>query len=93
MTPGTISASFEIPHKEQDRVFAFLVIGVAMEAHAAHQFARRRIQGAMLDSLRDMDWAPRSLRRLRRDVDAVLEGDIQSFIDASKSLDSSNGAV
>lgn len=35
-------------------------------------FARRRIQGAMLDSLRGMDWAPRSLRRLRREVDSAL---------------------
>lgn len=35
-------------------------------------FARRRVQGAMLDSLRDLDWAPRSLRRMRRDVDAAL---------------------
>lgn len=35
-------------------------------------FARRRVQGAMLDSLRDLDWAPRSLRRLRRDVDAAM---------------------
>ena len=26
-------------------------------------FARRRIHGAMLDALRDLDWAPRSLRR------------------------------
>ena len=26
-------------------------------------FARRRVQGAMLDALRDLDWAPRSLRR------------------------------
>ena len=25
-------------------------------------FARRRIHGAMLDSLRDLDWAPRTLR-------------------------------
>ena len=33
-------------------------------------FARRRVQGAMLDSLRELDWAPRSLRRLRRDVAA-----------------------
>ena len=33
-------------------------------------FARRRVHGAMLDSLRELDWAPRSLRRLRRDVDA-----------------------
>lgn len=35
-------------------------------------FARRRVQGAMLDSLRDLDWAPRSLRRMRRDVDAAF---------------------
>ena len=34
-------------------------------------FARRRIQGAMLDALRDLDWAPRSLRRMRRDVDGA----------------------
>ena len=41
-------------------------LGVPFDA-----FARRRVQGAMLDSLRDLDWAPRSLRRLRRDVDAA----------------------
>jgi len=35
-------------------------------------FARRRIQGAMLDSLRGLDWAPRSLRKLRRSVDTTL---------------------
>jgi RNA polymerase sigma factor for flagellar operon FliA len=35
-------------------------------------FARRRVQGAMLDSLRDLDWAPRSLRRMRRDLDATI---------------------
>lgn len=35
-------------------------------------FARRRIQGAMLDSLRDLDWVPRSLRRLRRTVEGAL---------------------
>jgi RNA polymerase sigma factor for flagellar operon FliA len=42
-------------------------LGVPFDA-----FARRRVQGAMLDSLRDLDWAPRSLRRLRRDVDAAM---------------------
>ena len=42
-------------------------LGVPFDA-----FARRRIHGAMLDALRDVDWAPRSLRRLRRDVDAAL---------------------
>jgi len=35
-------------------------------------FARRRVQGAMLDALRDLDWAPRSLRKLRRDLDASV---------------------
>jgi RNA polymerase sigma factor for flagellar operon FliA len=35
-------------------------------------FARRRIHGAMLDSLRDLDWAPRTLRKLRRDVDGAI---------------------
>ena len=35
-------------------------------------FARRRVQGAMLDALRDLDWAPRSLRKLRRDLDQTI---------------------
>jgi RNA polymerase sigma factor for flagellar operon FliA len=35
-------------------------------------FARRRVHGAMLDSLRDLDWAPRSVRKMRRDVDATI---------------------
>lgn len=35
-------------------------------------FARRRIQGAMLDALRDLDWAPRSLRKMRRDLDQAI---------------------
>lgn len=35
-------------------------------------FARRRVHGAMLDALRDLDWAPRSLRKLRRDMDAAV---------------------
>jgi RNA polymerase sigma factor for flagellar operon FliA len=42
-------------------------LGVPFQA-----FARRRIHGAMLDALRDLDWAPRSLRRLRRDVDSAM---------------------
>jgi RNA polymerase sigma factor for flagellar operon FliA len=41
--------------------------GVPFEA-----FARRRVQGAMLDSLRDLDWAPRSLRRLRRRIEDAV---------------------
>jgi RNA polymerase sigma factor for flagellar operon FliA len=35
-------------------------------------YARRRVQGAMLDALRDLDWAPRSLRKLRRDLDLTV---------------------
>jgi RNA polymerase sigma factor for flagellar operon FliA len=42
-------------------------LGVPFQA-----FARRRIHGAMLDALRDLDWAPRSLRRLRRDMDSAI---------------------
>lgn len=42
-------------------------LGVPFDA-----FARRRIHGAMLDALRHLDWAPRSLRRLQRDVDGAI---------------------
>ncbi|MBI4476547.1 MAG: FliA/WhiG family RNA polymerase sigma factor [Acidobacteria bacterium] len=35
-------------------------------------FARQRIRGAMLDALRDLDWAPRSLRKLRRSLDTAI---------------------
>ena len=42
-------------------------LGVPFDA-----FARRRIQGAMLDALRQLDWAPRSVRKLQRNVDATM---------------------
>jgi RNA polymerase sigma factor for flagellar operon FliA len=42
-------------------------LGVPFDA-----FARRRVHGAMLDWLRNLDWAPRSARKLRRDVDAAI---------------------
>jgi RNA polymerase sigma factor for flagellar operon FliA len=42
-------------------------LGVPFDA-----FARRRVHGAMLDSLRGLDWAPRSLRKKRRDMDASI---------------------
>ena len=35
-------------------------------------FARRRIQGAILDALRRLDRAPRSVRRLKRNLDRTL---------------------
>src|SRR5262245_6596055 len=42
-------------------------LGVPFDA-----FARRRVHGAMLDSLRQLDWAPRSVRRMRRDLDGAI---------------------
>jgi RNA polymerase sigma factor for flagellar operon FliA len=42
-------------------------LGVPFDA-----FARRRIHGAMLDALRQLDWVPRSVRRLQRSVEDVM---------------------
>jgi RNA polymerase sigma factor for flagellar operon FliA len=42
-------------------------LGVPFDA-----FARRRVQGAMLDALRRLDRVPRSVRRLKRDLDRAL---------------------
>jgi RNA polymerase sigma factor for flagellar operon FliA len=42
-------------------------LGVPFEA-----FARRRIHGAMLDSLRELDWAPRSLRKQARAFETTI---------------------
>ena len=42
-------------------------LGVPFDA-----FARRRIHGAMLDALRGLDWVPRSVRKLQRDVDDAI---------------------
>ena len=36
-------------------------------------YARFRIQGAILDSLRDLDWAPRALRKRGRDLERAHE--------------------
>jgi len=41
------------------------------EGAAFASFATHRIRGAMLDSLRDDDWSPRSLRRRLRDIEAA----------------------
>lgn len=35
-------------------------------------YAEMRVRGAMLDSLRDLDWAPRSARRRAREVENVM---------------------
>jgi RNA polymerase sigma factor for flagellar operon FliA len=42
-------------------------LGVPFDA-----FARQRVQGAMVDALRHLDWAPRSVRRMRRDIDGTI---------------------
>jgi RNA polymerase sigma factor for flagellar operon FliA len=42
-------------------------LGVPFDA-----FARRRVHGAMLDALRNLDWVPRSVRRLRRELDSTV---------------------
>ena len=61
------------PHVELKELISVGVIGL-MDAARRYRpslgvpfdaFARRRIQGAMLDALREVDWAPRSLRRMR----------------------------
>jgi RNA polymerase sigma factor for flagellar operon FliA len=36
-----------------------------------HSYAKHRIKGAMLDSLRQLDWASRDLRKRQKQVDAV----------------------
>src|SRR5499427_10265607 len=36
-----------------------------------HAYAKHRIKGAILDSLREMDWASRDLRRRQKQVESV----------------------
>ena len=36
-------------------------------------YAKFRIRGAILDSLREMDWSPRDLRRKSRQIDSVMQ--------------------
>src|SRR5436309_12690558 len=38
---------------------------------AFHAYAKHRIKGAILDSLRQMDWASRDLRKRQKQVDAA----------------------
>jgi RNA polymerase sigma factor FliA len=50
-------------------------------------YAERRIRGSILDHLRSLDWAPRSLRRRARELDAAhdqLERDRGRAVDASE---------
>jgi RNA polymerase sigma factor FliA len=45
-------------------------------------YAELRVRGAIIDSLRDLDWAPRSLRRKGRDLDRVY-GDLEQKLGRS----------
>jgi len=50
-------------------------------------YAERRIRGAILDHLRSLDWAPRSLRRRARELESVhskLERDHGRAVDATE---------
>jgi RNA polymerase sigma factor for flagellar operon FliA len=50
-------------------------------------YAERRIRGSILDHLRSLDWAPRSLRRRARELDAAhdqLERDRGRAVDVSE---------
>jgi RNA polymerase sigma factor FliA len=49
-------------------------LGVPFDA-----FARRRIQGAMLDALRGLDWVPRSVRKMQRQSEEITARLRQSF--------------
>jgi RNA polymerase sigma factor for flagellar operon FliA len=40
---------------------------------AFHAYAKHRIKGAILDSLRQMDWASRDLRKRQKRVDALMQ--------------------
>ena len=41
---------------------------------AFHSYAKHRIKGAILDSLRELDWASRDLRKQQKQVDAATHG-------------------
>ncbi len=41
-------------------------------ARSSRLYATQRIRGAMLDELRDADWAPRSVRRHAREIEQAL---------------------
>lgn len=68
------------PHVDMSELVSVGVVGL-IDAATRYQpslgvpfdaFARRRINGAMLDALRDLDWVPRSVRRLQRSLEDAL---------------------
>ncbi len=61
MSAGLLALTVSAQHFDPDRGVSF------------HSYASRRIRGALLDELRNIDWAPRSVRRVARETHAVHE--------------------
>jgi RNA polymerase sigma factor for flagellar operon FliA len=68
-------------HTDQEELAQAGVIGLVQAAHRFDpskgvrfsHFAAQRIRGAILDAVRALDWAPRSVRRAGRSIEAVTE--------------------
>jgi RNA polymerase sigma factor for flagellar operon FliA len=68
-------------HVDKDELVRAGVLGLVEAAHRFDPskgvpfppFAAQRIRGAILDAVRKVDWAPRSLRRAGREMEATAE--------------------
>lgn len=68
-------------HVDRDELVQAGVLGLVQAAHrydgtkgvAFNHFAAQRIRGAILDAVRSTDWAPRSVRRAGRTIEAASE--------------------
>lgn len=69
-------------HVEVDDLISAGVVGLldAMQKYEAgrevqfRSYAQFRVRGAILDSLREQDWAPRELRRCSREIEQAIAG-------------------
>jgi RNA polymerase sigma factor for flagellar operon FliA len=71
-----LPASIEIDDLVSAGVLGLMDAAEKFEQNRGLQFstyARQRINGAMLDYLRDLDWAPRSIRRKSRDMKSAVD--------------------
>lgn len=71
----TLPASVELDELIAAGMLGLVDAAARFEPAAGVQFgsyAQFRIRGAMLDSLRDLDWGPRELRRKGRSVEAAI---------------------
>jgi RNA polymerase sigma factor FliA len=68
-------------HVDKEELARAGVLGLVQAAHRYdagkgvpfHHYAAQRIRGAILDAVRSVDWAPRSVRRAGRSVEAASE--------------------